>query len=145
MTPLLKNHLPPVHHRVREPAVGSMLTDGHIAVHGGFPVNEVSGRPVRPLEWLAGNGLTGAIDIDGAVGGRAAVVTPPAAVCAVAECSRIDNVRLPAERALQAQEIGVAVPSADLAAERADVEDDLVSLGAPVAAHHRVAAIGQQT
>ena len=145
MTPLLEDHLSPVDHWVREPRVGPMLADGHIAEHGGFPVNQASRWSARPSKRPAGHGLAGAIDIDGAVGGGAAVVTPPPVVRAVAERSRIDDVRVPAERALQAQQIGVAVSSADPAAERADVEDDLVSLAAPVAAHHRVPAVGQQT
>src|SRR5258707_11917873 len=36
------------------------------------------------------------------------------------------------------------MPAADVAAERPDVEDDLIRLGAPAAAHHRVATLREK-
>src|SRR4029078_1297053 len=98
---------------------------GRLKADGRDPETEAGARPLLPGEGPGRNRLAEAIHGDRAMRGRAAEGIAPGRL-PVATGSGIDQETLSERSALDAQQVGVAMARAERAAERADVEDQLV-------------------
>src|SRR5207249_332873 len=87
--------------------------------------------------------LADAIDGDRAVRGAAPKDIAPERVDRVAVSSGIYDERLPERRALNAEQVRVAVSCAHRTAERSHVENEVVGIRCPAIAHDGIAAFGE--
>ena len=131
-------------HGVGEARVGVVLGVGDVERLRGDPAPEPRARPRLPREGPARHRLVEAVDSHGRVGRGAAEEVAPGRLRRVAKGAGVRDGGLAEHRALDAQEIGVAVTGADRAAERTRIEDELMRPAIPRAPHHAVAALGKQ-
>src|SRR5688572_30143786 len=104
------------------------------------PPREPSATAVLPCKWPCRLRLRFAIDHDRAVGRCSAEEIAKLRVCRVAARTGIYEERLTRYGALNAQKIRVSMAAAEVAAERASVEDHRVCIAFPSAPHDCEAA-----
>ena len=138
-----EHHAPAARDRIRQARVGVVLGVEHVGRLVRMPGTNACRRALMPAERSRPAPPGQAVDRDRAVRRGAAEVVAPPRLRRVAVRAGIDETRLAEDGALHAQEIGVAVAAAGRAAERPDVDDQLVRVAGPADAHHRVAADGK--
>src|SRR5204863_851795 len=105
-----------------------------------MPLADADARARAPAERPRRLGLALAVHRDRVVRRRGAEEVAPLGLRRVAVVPRIDQARLAENRALNAEEIRVAVAAADRTSERPDVDDHLVGIALPAITENRIAA-----
>src|SRR5215472_5409450 len=127
--------------RILPVGIGIVLDVGEVDIVVREPLTQVRLRMAVPSERPCRNGLVQSVDAHRAVRSGAPEVIAPVRLGGVAVCARIDDELLAKCRAMQAEEIGVAMTGGGWAADGAGVEDQMLRLRVPATAHHHVAAV----